>query len=74
MILRPRPYDIVDPDHDDGVPLIGQVIPYDLFKAKVSEAFHYVAMIIEVGRDMTQAPIGHFPSPPPVRSGGWRSA
>ena len=68
MTLGPRPYDVVDPNHDDGMPLVGQVVPYDLFKAKARAAFQYVETIIDVVRDITSAPITLFPPPPPVRA------
>lgn len=67
LTLGPRPYDFVDPDNDDGLPLIGEVVPFDLFKAKASFTFRYIEVVIDAIRDLTSAPITLCPPPPPLR-------
>lgn len=64
----PCPYDFVDPYHDDGTPFCGQVIPFDLFRARARAAFRPVQMIIDTVRGVADVPMTLLPPPPPVRS------
>lgn len=63
----PSPFDFVDPLHDDGVPLIGQVIPYDLFMNKARLALRYVRFIADAVRSVAPLPLSLSPPPPPTR-------
>lgn len=63
----PSPFDFVDPYHDDGMPLIGQVVPYDLFMTKARQALRYVLFICDAVRGVGSLPLSLSPPPPPTR-------
>lgn len=63
----PSPFDFVDPLHDDGQPLVGQVVSYDLIMKKARLTMRYVRGIAEAVRGLGTFPISLSPPPPPTR-------
>jgi hypothetical protein len=63
----PAPFDFVDPTHDDGMPPVGQIVPYDLLIAYIREMTHYMHTVIGFLRTMTDLPLIQIVAPPPVR-------
>lgn len=66
----PEPFDFIDPRADDGQPVRGQLVSYDLVLNKARTSVHYVTRIIEGIRSVTDAPIYLSPPPPPMRDIG----
>jgi hypothetical protein len=63
----PRPFDFVDPIADDGAPLIGEAIAYELFLRKAVATFQAIRFVTDTVRHYTQAPIVQLAPPPPGR-------
>lgn len=63
----PCPFDFVDAVHDDGAPLVGQLVPYELVMRVVRASFHGVRNVVEAIRDVAPVPISLLVAPPPVR-------
>jgi hypothetical protein len=63
----PRPFDFIDPFVDDNAPLIGELIPYDIFMAKARATFSFIGFAAGVVRSVRSVPLAQFAPPPPVR-------
>ena len=62
----PNPFDFVDAVHDDGAPLIGQLVPYELVMRVVRAPCQGMRKVVEAIRDV-RIPIVLLVAPPPVR-------
>jgi hypothetical protein len=63
----PNPFDFVDAVHDDGAPLIGQLVPYELVMRVVRAPCQGMRKVVEAIRDVAPVPIVLLVAPPPVR-------
>jgi len=63
----PCPFDFVDPRQDDGLPLNGQIIPYDLVIKFCAEMFRFVDDFVTYLRTLTSMELVQVNAPPPVR-------
>jgi hypothetical protein len=63
----PSPFDFVDPEQDDGLPMVGEIIPYALYMAFAREKFQFLKVVADFLRTMTHLPLVQIGPPPPVR-------
>jgi hypothetical protein len=63
----PRPFDFVDPHEDDGLPLNGQIVPYELIMKFSRQMFRFIDEFVRSLRFSTNMPLVQINAPPPVR-------
>jgi len=63
----PCPFDFVDPHQDDGLPLNGQIIPYELIMKFSRQMFRFVDEFAKFLRFLTNLKLVQINAPPPVR-------
>jgi hypothetical protein len=63
----PCPFDFVDPHQDDGVPLNGQIVPYELVMTFARHMFQFIDDFVKFLRTLTSMPLVQINAPPPAR-------
>lgn len=66
LIPGPKPFDFIDPIEDDGLPLVGQLLPYDLFMRQLASTFSFFASYVRAVRRIAPVRLVQFLPPPPV--------